>query len=219
MLRLLIQVSFDFGIQGDAVSKPEVFIIESLKFDEEEAYREGDMIARALRMSLKDPIYRYVRTKAELQHFVDEFEDSDYRYLHISCHGSKTGISTTLEHLGVDEFADIVGPVLDGKRLFLSTCKASTTRMAEAVFAKGGCTSLAGPASKINFDDSVVLWTAFYHLMFKADAKRMKREQITTTIADVASLLGEKVNFYASRKGKLAIRAVLPVTTRSRGSP
>lgn len=192
------------------MSKPEVFIIESLKFDEEEAYREGKMLADALRMSLKNPVYRYVRTKIELQHFVDEFEDSDYRYLHVSCHGSKTGISTTLEDLSIEEFANIVGPVLDGKRLFLSTCQASTTKMAKAVFAKGGCTSLAGPVNRINFDDSVVLWTSFYHLMFKADTKQMKREQIKKTISDVASLLGEKVNFYASRKGKLASESVLP---------
>ena len=198
------------------MSKPEVFIIESLKFVEEEAYREGEMISRALRMSLKNPLYRYVRTKVELQHFVDEFEDSDYRYLHISCHGSKTGICTTLEDLSIDEFADIVGPVLNGKRLFLSTCQASTSRMAKAVFAKGGCTSLAGPVNRINFDDSVVLWTSFYHLMFKADAKQMKREQIKKAISDVAGLLGEKVNFFASRKGKLVAEAVLPVTTTVR---
>lgn len=197
------------------MSKPEVFIIESLKFDEEEAYREGEMIARALRMSLKNPLYRYVRTKVELQHFVDEFEDSGYRYLHISCHGSKTGISTTLEDLTIDEFADIVGPVLDGKRLFLSTCQASTSKMAEAVFSKGGCTSLAGPVNRINFDDSVVLWTSFYHLMFKADAKRMKREQIKATISTLARLLGEKVNFYASRNGKLATQSVLPASAKS----
>jgi hypothetical protein len=83
------------------VSKPEVFIIESLRFDEEADYREGEMIAKALAMSLKTPLYRYVRTRAEFEHFVDEFEDSGYRYLHISCHGSANGISTTLDPLAI----------------------------------------------------------------------------------------------------------------------
>lgn len=199
------------------MSKAEVFIIESLNFTEEEDYREGEMISRSLKMSLKNPIYRYVRTKLELQHFVDEFEDSDYRYLHISCHGSKNGISTTLDNLSIDEFADIVGPALDGKRLFLSTCQASTSRMAQAVFEKGGCTSLVGPVNRINFDDSVVLWTSFYHLMFKADAKRMKREQIKKTIADVAGLVGERVNFFASRNGRLFAQVVLPEMAKVSG--
>jgi hypothetical protein len=193
------------------MSKPEVFIIESLNFDEEESYREGEMIARSLKMSLKNPVYRYVRTKLELQHFVDEFEDSNYRYLHISCHGTKTGISTTLDDLSIDEFSSIVGPALEAKRLFLSTCQASTSKMAKAIFSKGGCTSLAGPVNKINFDDSVVLWTAFYHLMFKANAKTMRKDDIKKTISQVAGLLGEPVNFFASRKGKIFSDTVLPI--------
>jgi hypothetical protein len=192
------------------MSKAEVFIIESLRFEEEEHYREGQMIAQALKMSLKHPLYRYVRTKAELQHFVDEFEDSGYRYLHISCHGSATGVSTTLDRLTIEDFAGIVGPALDGKRLFLSTCKASTQRMAAAVFAKGGCTSLAGPASAINFDDSVVLWTSFYHLMFKADDKRMIRSQIEEKLGSIAKLLGERVNLYTSKNQKLDRSLSLP---------
>lgn len=194
------------------MTKPEVFIIESLRFDEEEAYQEGRMIAQSLKMSLKDPIYRYVRTKLELQHFVDEFEDSNYRYLHISCHGNKSGISTTLDDLSIDEFASIVGPSLDQKRLFLSTCQASNVKMAKAIFSKGGCTSLAGPLNKINFDDSVILWTAFYHLMFKANTRTMRKDEIKKTISSVASLLDEKVNFFASRKGKLFSDTILPVT-------
>lgn len=193
------------------MSKAEVFIIESLNFEEEEIYREGKMIAQALTMSLKHPIYRYVRTKTELKHFVKEFQESDYRYLHISCHGSATGVSTTLDRLTTEEFAEIVGPALDGKRLFLSTCQASTSKMAMAVFAKGGCTSLAGPVNKINFDDSVVLWTSFYHLMFKADAGRMQRAQIEETLSTMAKLLGERVNLFISRNKKLNRSLTLPV--------
>jgi hypothetical protein len=42
--------------------------------------------------------------------------------------------------------------------------------------------------NKINFDDSVVLWTSFYHLMFKADARRMQRAQIEETLSTMAKL-------------------------------
>ena len=50
------------------------------------------MIYRSLRMSLKKPLYHYVRTVSEFKHFIDEFGKSDYRYLHISCHGNKSGV-------------------------------------------------------------------------------------------------------------------------------
>lgn len=192
------------------MGKPDVFIIESLKFEEENDYREGEMIYRALRMSLKKPIYRYVRTALEFEHFIDEFESSGYRYLHVSCHGSKGGVDTTLESITTQDFADTVGPALNGKRLFLSTCLASTQAMAEAVFANGGCTSLAGPLRKINFDDSVVLWTSFYHLMFKTDPDKMKRHQIKQTLGKCASLVGEKINFYAPGNGRPIARVILP---------
>ncbi|WP_428245526.1 hypothetical protein [Ferrovibrio sp.] len=186
------------------MTKPEVFIIESLKFDEEKNYREGRMIYRALRMSLKNPIYHYVRTATELQHFIDEFEDSEYRYLHISCHGSLHGVSTTLDNLSRKEFADIVAPALDRRRLFLSTCQAATASLAREIFSHGDCYSVAGPVNKINFDDSVVLWTSFYHLMFKADSKKMKRDVIKKTLGMCADLVDEKINFFAQMNGKFS---------------
>lgn len=196
------------------MTKPEVFIIESLKFAEETDYREGEMIYRSLRMSLKDPVYRYVRTLTEFEHFIGEFQKSNYRYLHISCHGSRGGISMTLDDITIHDVGEIIGPVMDGKRLFLSTCLASTPAMAEAVFKNGGCTSLAGPKNKINFDDSVVLWTSFYHLMFKANQKAMKRDQLRETLSKCASTVGTRINFYYPDKQKAALHTVLPAPIR-----
>ena len=157
---------------------------------------------------------RYVRTPTEFEHFIGEFEKSNYRYLHISCHGSKGGISTTLDDITTYDVGEIVGPVMDGKRLFLSTCLASTPAMAEAVFRNGGCTSLAGPKNKINFDDSVILWTSFYHLMFKANQRAMKRDQLRETLSKCASTVGEKINFYHPDKDKTALHALLPEPIR-----
>jgi hypothetical protein len=192
------------------MTKPEVFIIESLNFDEETDYREGEMIYRSLRMSLKKPKYHYVRTLAEFKHFIKEFEESDYRYLHISCHGNKDGISTTLDHIATNEFGKIVGPVLDGKRLFLSTCLASTRAMAKAVFKNGKCLSLAGPRNSINFDDSVILWTSFYHLMFKSNNKSMQPTVLRENMSKCAVTVGEEINYYYPSEAKGATRVRLP---------
>lgn len=198
-------------------TKPDVFILESLKFDEEADFREGELIYRSLRMSNKDPRYCYIRTRTEFEHFIDEFEDSEYRYLHVSCHGSDNRLSTTLDILSTDEFAEIVAPVLDNRRLFLSTCLATTREFANTLFSKGGCMSLAGPAGKINFDDSVILWTAFYHLMFKENASSMKRSMIKRNFAKAALLVGEKIHYFGrSKKNGRAILTKLPIKSRVR---
>jgi hypothetical protein len=196
--------------------KAQVFIIESLKFTEEDDFKEGEVISRSLRMSGKDPIYRYFRTKSEFEHFIDEFEDSDYRYLHVSCHGSKNSISTTLDHLSTDEFIKSVSPVLDQRRLFLSTCQATTEPLAQGIFSNSKCYSVCGPVRKINFDDSVVLWTAFYHLMFKENLASMKRSKIKDNLAKAATLVAEPINFFAPDNNGKAIRTKLGPSRRSK---
>jgi hypothetical protein len=62
---------------------------------ERQARREGEVLARVLRMCGKRPLYYYIRTKAELELMAQLFYDSNYRYLHISCHGGKSSLSTT----------------------------------------------------------------------------------------------------------------------------
>lgn len=197
-------------------TKPEVFIIESLKFDEEADYREGKVIYQSLLMSGKKPLYHYIRTCDEFEHFINEFEDSEYRYLHISCHGNQNGLSTTLNDLPRDEFVKIVGPVLDYRRLFLSTCLATTRLLANGVFSKGSCYSVAGPAKSIDFADSVIFWAAFYHLMFKANAKAMKRTVIKQNLAKAALLVGEQIHFFAPTRHRRASLTKLPVKFRVR---
>ena len=197
-------------------TKPEVFIVESLKFDEEKDYREGELIHRSLRMSGKSPLYCYIRTRTEFEHFVDEFEDSGYRYLHISCHGNRNGVSTTLDDISTDEFVKIVAPALDGRRLFLSTCLATTSELANGVFTEGSCFSVAGPAGSINFDDSVILWTAFYHLMFKENPRSMKRSMIKQKLARAALLVGESIRFFAPSPSRKAILTKLPNSRKVR---
>src|SRR5882757_2243685 len=72
---------------------PEDFIIESLTLkDEAKERREGAVLASVLKMCKKNPLYYYIRTKAEMEHMAKEFEKSGYRYLHISCHGGSTSL-------------------------------------------------------------------------------------------------------------------------------
>lgn len=172
---------------GVAVGKPKrkrstlasVFIIESVSFvDEEESRLEGDILSQILQLSGKRSEHYYIRTKKELEAVLGKFGASGMRYLHISCHGNSDSLFTTLDHLPFDELGPLLVPYLKERRLFVSACEAVNRDLAEAVMPDSGCYSIIGPARDIAFGDAAVMWAAFYHLIFKQNAKVMKGADI-----------------------------------------
>ncbi|NKE04672.1 hypothetical protein [Mesobacillus selenatarsenatis] len=152
--------------------KAGVFIIESLSLEDEEEKRfEGKIITEMLRMLDVEVNYKYIRTKEELKVMIKKFEESDFRYLHLSCHGNETGIGMTLDEYSFpfSEFSDMFEYENRHQRLFLSSCSAMNgdqivTGMSETKFK-----SITGPLEEIRFTDSAAFWTSFYHLMFRDD--------------------------------------------------
>jgi hypothetical protein len=87
------------------MSQAEVFIIESLEFDDEQNQRfEGRIISDILALSGKQCAYYYIRTKRELVEILQHFSSSHYRYLHLSCHGGNKSVYTTLDRIPFREF-------------------------------------------------------------------------------------------------------------------
>src|ERR1700722_13922119 len=117
--------------KGRVETVPEVFIMESLELgDERKARLEGAVLASVLRMCGKRPLYYYIRTRAELELMAQLFYASNYRYLHISCHGGKRSLSTTLDGIDYEEFATIFAGRLRNRRLFVSACSAGNSKFA-----------------------------------------------------------------------------------------
>ena len=189
---------------------PEVYIVETLDVADEDHRREGEVITQVLRMAGKTPRYRYVRTAKELEHFAGEFSASGYRYLHISCHGNVGLFGLTLDQLTDVEFADIVGPVLGERRLFLSTCLATTADFAQLIFDRSDCYSVAGPVGSIDFTDAALLWSTFYHLMFRTSAKSMQKNAILENIAKVATCVDERMRLFTRSIGRTPVEHLLP---------
>src|ERR1035441_3270351 len=107
-----------------------LFIIESLKLADETARREGTIIQQILRLSETLPVrYIYIRTEQELSMALKLFKRSNYRYLHVSCHGDHSSIALTLDQMAYDDFAIEVGPYLNGRRLFFSACSVVNERL------------------------------------------------------------------------------------------
>lgn len=185
-----------------AETVPEVFIIESLDLaDERKARREGEVLAAVLRMCGKRPLYYYIRTRAELELMAQLFYVSNYRYLHISCHGGKSSLSTTLDVIDYDEFATIFAGRLKNRRLFVSACSAGNAKFAKQVRGQNpGIISVAAPAKDIQFDHAVAFWSSFYVKTFSTNARAMSSDRIAGVLRPLANLFGEPVHL--SRKDK-----------------
>ncbi len=180
------------------IHKPEVFIIESLNLDDEREKRhEGQFLSQILALGGKNPLYYYIRTKFELRKLLKQFDESHYRYLHLSCHGSNSSIETTFTSILFSEFGRILRPYLSEKRLFVSACSAVNQKLAREMFRTPGCISLIGPGKDVQFNDAAIIWASFYHLMFKINEERMAKDDIRPTLTELQHLFEVPLNYYS----------------------
>jgi hypothetical protein len=175
---------------------PTVCIVESLEFLQEDSHREGEIIARTLRLSGKRTHYTYLRTVDELKVFAKEFGESKHRYLHLSCHGNQSGFYTTTGKISATDLAELLVPHVAKRRVFLSACLAAKSSFAKTLLENSGCWSVVAPVGTIYFDDAAIFWTSFYHLMFKSNPDTMKRVDIEATVEKCAVMVGEKFRFF-----------------------
>ncbi len=182
---------------------PEVFIIESLSIDDEESRRqEGEILSRMLHLSGKSKTkYFYIRTKRELGKMIEMFDETGYRYLHISCHASRTSMATTFDSVSYTKLSEMLNSCLDGRRVFVSACEMANEELAANLLPETGCHSLIGPRRDIAFADAAAFWVAFYHLMFKANDRGMKRVDLRRFITELSGLYGEPINYFVPYKG------------------
>ena len=194
----------NMGKERRKMSKPYVFIIESLGFEDEKENRfEGKLLSQILHLGGKESQYYYIRTKRELEEVLEFFNESDYRYLHISCHGSESAIYTTLDTLTFPELCELLIPYLKKRRLFISACSSVNDNLAREIIPPSECYSLIGPKEDIYFHDAAIIWASFYHLMFKESPKAMKRKDILPTLRKMVNTFGIPLNYFSiSRKSK-----------------
>jgi len=188
------------------MGKAAVFIIESVKLGEEEKnIREGQIISQILHLGMIEYKYYYVRTKKELVRFVKEFGKSDFKYLHLSCHGGPDCIATTLDPISFEELRDILRPYIANKRLFVSACYAANDNLAKVVIPSTKCFSIIGFSRSIDFDEAAIMWASFYYLMFKAMSEegswKMERAEILRTLRNISRTFGVPVNYFSKSRG------------------
>jgi hypothetical protein len=198
-------------------TKPEVFIIETLRQDDEQSRRyEGSQLAEMLRLSGKNPKYHYFQEERELPHLVALFRESQYRFLHFSCHGSPTEIFTTNGSISYLRFAQIFSKHLILRRLVVSACELGNNLFAEVLAGHNkGMHSILAPVQKIRFDHAAAIWNAFYVSLFTENDGAMTHNQIVARLKALRQLFPVDFHFagYDSVKDKWKHQIItLPVT-------
>ncbi|WP_295792274.1 hypothetical protein [Mucilaginibacter sp.] len=188
-------------LEVSKVTLPGVYIIESLDIDDENGPREGKIIADILEMSGIENQYFYVRTKDELVYFIDKFVESEFRFLHLSCHGNEHGIATTLDNISNEELKNILKGKLKFRRLFLSACAAVNPNLACSLFPSSQCNSIVGPSQAVFMDEIAIFWASFYHLMFKNNPSAMKKIDLISTLDSLAKLYVIPIKYFKKKLG------------------
>jgi hypothetical protein len=184
-----------------------VFIIESTDDDDEEHDRkEGRALTAMLELAKRPVLYRYIRTKKELDKMLMQFQGTTYRYLHLACHGNRDEIGLNCDDMGLEKLARHLAPFMDNRRLFISACQGAQTALAEPLLLSSKCYSVVGPAQDISFHDSAIAWASFYVLMSRKDPERMVREDIEINLQRVCAFYGISFNAFFKEDGAVVMR-------------
>ena len=148
----------------------DLFIVESCTGGSDDFLPEGQHLVRTLIKMGKRPIFISVKNKKELKQALEIFKLSNYRYLHLSCHGSDHSLALADEVLSYKEFAQMSAGCFNDKRLFLSVCELGNEVFSnEVAMHNTAIQSIVAPMKKLSSFISESLWCAFYTSIFKPE--------------------------------------------------
>lgn len=180
------------------MSKYGVFIIESLRGGD---YFDGENLSEILELSKISNVYRKVLSREDFITAINEFNKSNLRYLHISCHADMNGIEINGDDISNSELSVIFKNKINKKRIFLSACKGGNRNIATAVVAKCGCQSVIGTPIDLYFDKAALFWPSFYHVINCADANKMNKNSLSSTLKRCVDLFEIPINYYHGING------------------
>lgn len=180
------------------MAKYGVYIIEFLRAND---YCDGDALHEILKASRIPTKYRWPDTVEDFRKHLKDFQKSDYRYLHISCHADETGFELNGEDISNAEIEKYTAGTLHNKRLFLSACKGANRDLASRIILRNGAYSLMGVPVNARFDKSALFWLSFYHLINEADSKKMRPAHISDIVKKCVDLFNLPINYYSRING------------------
>lgn len=177
-----------------------VFIIESLRSEE---FFDGENMSEILNLSKIKNVYREVHSKNDFIEAINEFKNSNFRYLHISCHSDMNGIEINGENISNSDLSKILRNRIIRKRIFLSACKGGNRNIATAIITKCGGQSVIGTPIDLYFDKAALFWPSFYHVIHMLDNNRMNRQNLNIVLKKCVDLFEIPINYYHGIEGEL----------------
>jgi hypothetical protein len=175
-----------------------IFIIESMDWDNESRGKlDGYILKSILDLCDIPNQYLYIRTRQEFEHAMKLFEETDYGFLHLSCHGNESRIFLTMDEIKFEDLGAILGPYLKYRRLFLSACKAACFSLAEYLIPRHHCYSIMGAYGTIDYDKAAIFWSSYYYLIYRDDQERMWQKDIIPTLKNITKTFSEALNYFS----------------------
>ncbi|MFZ1291904.1 MAG: hypothetical protein WAR79_17535 [Melioribacteraceae bacterium] len=175
------------------MSKYGVFIIESLRSGD---YFDGESMSQILELSSINNFYREVISKEDFIKAINEFKNSNFRYLHLSCHSDMEGIEINGENISNYELSILLKNKITRKLIFLSACQGSNRMMASALIIKCGGQSLIGTPVDLSFDKAALFWPSFYHVINNLDKTKMNKQNLDLVLKRCVDLFEIPINYY-----------------------
>ena len=196
--------------------KPQVFIIESLPAEDVNNMRmDGKVLERQLKLTGQEPIYRVALNLGDLRKSVEEFSQTNYRFLHISCHGKSTGVILAANPNGESfkEFSSCFAGFVGSARITFSACKLGNKAFYEEFYKQNkGVHSLIAPVSDLPFQRGSIFWAAYYTKLFEECNERnnhIKRDFIERSVPSLARVCGVSMKYaiYEPDKKRVKIKS------------
>lgn len=175
-----------------------VFIIESMDMDnEQDGKLDGYLLQQILDLCDIPNQYFYIRTKQELENIIEIFDESNYQFLHFSCHGTENALILTYDSITYGELEEIIGESLYRRRLFLSACNLANFELAKHFVPKYHCLSVIGSPDEIDYDRAAVFWSSFYYLMYDKKQTSMPQRYINQILPDITKTFSLKLKYFS----------------------
>jgi hypothetical protein len=78
----------------------------------------------------------------------------------------------------------------------------TTSKLADELILGSGCYSVIGPVESVYFSDAALLWSSFYHLVFRTNDAVMRRKAVLTHLRSTATLFSVPINYFSASKSK-----------------
>ena len=196
-------------------SIPRVFIIESLGAEDVNNHRcDGKILESQLQLLGEAPIYRYVLNLSDLRKALCEFEESRFRFLHISCHGGPTKVYLAANPCGESyiEFAKCFSSKAALSRVTFSACKLGNRSFFKEFYKwNKGVQSLAAPMNDLLFQSSSLYWATYYTKLIEEcrnSNNHIHRDFIERVVPQLSKMLNVSMRYaiYEPNKDRVKVQ-------------